>query len=448
MQYSLPGIATIGIIIVVGLIASMVLSKDKSTRYASLLAFIVLALVAALFVVFVINEGRLELLPLFIVTSVLAPIAAYFLGIALAKHGPKGSKMVVPRATASSQPVSGATSGDPIIPQNAAMQSSTPEAPLMVQEEVVAQAAVTAEVVKEQAPVQPIAAEKRQPAPEKEAGITEATTPLQPEAVVQDAKKEPIQKQDQQEDASKQRPVRKRQYHIPSIEDISRIHPPVEDVAEEAVQQLEDKAQPERKLEAMPEAQAQMAAAESEVKSKLAQKPEVKSEPASVVEQKTEVKPVQEQKPADDQPLESKATPKQVTKQPKAEQQQRPEEQPAIKQKKALQTRPVQEATQEQKPAEAKPAEKKKSHAELCLEKAQSLGKKGQHAVAACLFEEVANQGSGSGAMRKEARYGAMISYAKAGQIEKARPFAQALKTSSRALSPVEQAKIEAILKG
>lgn len=429
MQYQWLGIAVIGIVVVAGFIASMILSKEKATKYASLAAFISLALVAVFFVFLIIERAMVSLLPVFVVASVAVPIIAYFLGVAVVGYAsrPKKDALRKVEVPKGQRPVASSNSVDPIIPQHASTTPVTPEPKPAIQEEIFVQpAAVSAAepIIKEpviaKTPTHIKTPDKK---PLRSEATTEELTPIVPAhkeaAVIQT----PVQPEPQVEVKPKVEPQAEVK---PTVEPEIKREPAVK-IEPEVKPDSEIKREPEATLAPKPEVTlAPEPAIEPEIKPEP--EPEIKPQPEPAPEPKPEIKP--EPEPA-------------IKPEPEPEPEAQPEPEPEAEPK-------VTPRADEVEKSETKPEPKKeqKSQTELLLEKADRLSKKGEHAVAARLFEEVANQGSGSKDVRKKARFGAMSSYVKAGNLDKAKPFAQALKLSARTLSPVEQAKIEAVLKG
>ncbi len=98
MQYSWLGIALMTGVLVVGLIVGRVLSKDAIQKRASLFAFISLFLALAAFCVSVIMYSQTWAIPLFIIASMLVPIAVY--GITASLVAKKDSEHVADEKSA------------------------------------------------------------------------------------------------------------------------------------------------------------------------------------------------------------------------------------------------------------------------------------------------------------------------------------------------------------
>lgn len=112
VQESWLGMALMGGMVVVGLLAGVLLSKSRGQKNASIVAFISLALLLVAFYFVVICYSVQWVVPLFIIAFVLLPIALYSGVIALSSRKPstqKSSSSLIPKVGEAKTPVRSAT---------------------------------------------------------------------------------------------------------------------------------------------------------------------------------------------------------------------------------------------------------------------------------------------------------------------------------------------------
>lgn len=102
MQNSWLGIGLMALVVFIGLIIGIILSKNKAQGMASILAFAALALLLAAFSVFGIGFSQPWLLPLFIVGCMLIPIAVYFIALSIMQRSKRSGRSAAPSAAAPS----------------------------------------------------------------------------------------------------------------------------------------------------------------------------------------------------------------------------------------------------------------------------------------------------------------------------------------------------------
>lgn len=465
MQDSIVGIVLMAGIILVGCIVSLALSKGRKQRIASLVAFLVLAVLLASFCIVVIQQSTEWALPLFIVACPVVPLIAYIVVSALVKDKEKAQPFAAPSAK-----VAGSRASQKVAPQNPSYQVfSGPkgsEKPSLQALKQPAPLAAAAQPVKPLVPAKKTAASVASSAlssnktaeskkPKSAAYTTKAAPPVgsAPGIVNQSSQKadaatvaaEKIAAGTQQ--AVERKAVAEKEAAQRAAARVAAQRAAAERAAaERAAQEALAKKAAAVEMATAQAAAVEAAAAEAAAAERFAEKAAAEKAAA----EKAAVERAAAERVAAQRAAAQKAAAEEAARRAAEEAAKRAAERAALEQAAAEHLAapsviPAESAPQKAVAEETQPASKSLNYA-ACFEKASGFRDKGIHLVAARLYEEsfyVAQNKK----ERLAALFEAMSCYVKAEKLDEAGKVARELQKNVNDLNPIQVMKLDAVLR-